>query len=118
MYGTYYTKAIISNITQDVQQQIEQFHTRQLKSSYALIFTDATFISVRLDTTAKEALHILVGITPEGINKVIDYRYHLHESAENYRKMFEDVLNHGCEGILLFVCDKLIGLKDRCLEAF
>jgi putative transposase len=65
MYGAYYTKATISNMTQAVQQQVEQFHTRQVKSRYAQIFADATFTSERRYTIAKEALNILVGITPE-----------------------------------------------------
>ena len=118
MYGAYYSKTTISNMTQAVQQQVEQFHTRQLKSRYALIFADATFISVRRDTVAKEALHILVGITPEGIKEVIDYRCYPNESSENYREMLEDIRTRGCEEVLLFVCDGLIGLKDRCLETF
>jgi putative transposase len=118
MYRTYYTKATISNITQAVQQQVEQFHTRQLKYRYAMIFADATFISIRRDIAAKKALHILVGITPEGVKEVIDYRCYPHESAENYQEMFEDIRNLGCEEVLLFVCDGLFGLKDRYLKAF
>jgi putative transposase len=68
-YEAFYTKATISNMTQAVYQQVEQFHTSKLKYHYALNLADVIFISVRLDNVAKESLHILVGITPEGIEK-------------------------------------------------
>ena len=38
-------------------------------------------INVRRDTVAKEALHIIVGISEDGHKDILDYRLFPHEAA-------------------------------------
>ena len=37
-------------------------------------------------------MHIIVGITEEGIKEILDYRLYPSESSENYREMLEDLI--------------------------
>ena len=67
MFGMYYTPQTISNMTQVLSDQVEAFHTRQIQTRYVSLYLDATYLSVRRDRVSKEALHIIVGITEEGI---------------------------------------------------
>ena len=57
---------MMSNISKAVADQLENVHKRQLSERYAVIFTDATYLNVRRDSVAKEPLHVLLGITPDG----------------------------------------------------
>ena len=118
MYGAHYTPQTVSNMTKMVQEQVQRFHQRPLNPRYAVIYCDATYLAVRRDSVAKEALHILLGITPEGNKEVLDYRLYPSESSENYREMLQDIRSRGVEDVLLFVSDGLIGLREVCVTSF
>lgn len=105
-------------MTRVVQDQVIAYHQRSLNARYAVIYCDATYLSVRRNSVAKEALHILLGITPEGHKEVLDYRLYPTKSCENYREMLIDIQERGVKEVLLFVSDGLKGLKDSCLETF
>lgn len=118
MYGHAYSPATISNITKSVEEHVQRFHSRELNKRYIVVYGDATMINVRRDSVSKEALHILIGITPEGTKEVLDYRLYPQESSENYKEMLENIKSRGVEEILLFVTDGLIGLANACLEVY
>ncbi|NLK98088.1 MAG: IS256 family transposase [Epulopiscium sp.] len=118
MYGHYYTPQTISNITKAVENQVNEFHNRPLANRYVVLYCDATYLNVRRDSVAKEALHIIVGITPEGNKEVLDYVLYPTESPANYKDMLLDLKNRGVEQVLLFVTDGLTGLREACLEVF
>lgn len=118
MYGHAYSSATISNMTKIVEENVTAFHQRPLSKRYALIYCDATFLNVRRDSVSKEALHILLGITPEGYKEIISFRLYPTESSENYREMLQDIQNRGVQQVLLFVSDGLKGLTQACLNHF
>ena len=53
-------------MTQVVTEEVDAFHNRSLFSQFAVVYLDATFITVKRSTAQKEALHVLIGITPSG----------------------------------------------------
>ncbi len=118
MYGHAYSKGTISNISKTMQEHVDAFHKRQVNESYVVIFGDSTFLPLRRDTVAKEAVHILVGITAEGNKEIIDYRIFPTESSANYREMLVDLRERGCKEVLMFVTDGLTGIRDACLEVY
>lgn len=118
MYGHAYSPATISNITKSVTEHVQQFHSIPLNKRYSMVYGETTMINVRRDSVSKEALHILVGITPEGTKEVLDYRLYPQVSCRNYQEMLQDIRNRGCEEILLFITDGLVGLANACLEVY
>lgn len=83
-----------------------------------MIYCDATYLNVRRDSVNKEALHILLGITPEGFKEIISFRLYPSESSENYEEMLRDIQDRGVKEILLFVSDGLRGLTESCLSVY
>jgi len=118
LYGHHYSPATVSNITKSVQSQVEAFHNRQLSRQYVVIFMDATFLNVRRDSVAKEALHVLLGITPDGCREVLDYALYPTESASNYEEMLSRIKSRGVEQVLLFASDGLEGMRDAVKRQF
>ena len=118
LYGHHYTPATVSNIAKSVQSQVEEFHGRPLSKRYAAIFMDATFLNVRRDSVAKEPLHVLLGITPDGCREVLDYALYPTESAANYEEMLVRLKNRGVEQVLLFASDGLEGMRDAVKRQF
>ncbi|HHT89229.1 MAG TPA: IS256 family transposase [Clostridiales bacterium] len=89
-----------------------------MTSRYVVVYCDATFLNVRRDSVAKEALHIIIGITPEGNKEVLDFALYPTESASNYKDMLLSLRERDMEHVLLFVTDGLSGLCEACLEIF
>ena len=118
MYGHHYSPATVSNITKTVEEQVEKFHNRQVVDRYAVIYCDATYLCLRRDTVAKEALHVLLGITPDGKKEVLDYALYPTESAGNYADMLANLKQRGLKEVLLFVSDGLTGIRDALLRQF
>lgn len=118
MYGHHYSPATVSNITQSVIDHTLKFHHRKVEERYAVIFCDATFLNVRRDTVDKEAVHVLLGITPDGRKEVLEYALYPTESASNYEEMLADLKQRGLKEVLLFVSDGLTGIRDALLRQF
>ena len=118
MYGHYYTPQTISNITNAVQKQVEEFHNRPVSKRYAVIYCDATYLNLRRDSVTKEALHVILGITPDGHKEVLEYSIYPTEAAANYAELLLRLKKRGLEEVLLFVTDGLSGLREKLLEVF
>ena len=91
MYRSYYTPQAISNITKTTNELVKKFHERKLSKRYSVVYTDATYIAVRRDSVAKEALHVLIGINQEGYKEILDYALFPFESSENYRQILKSL---------------------------
>src|SRR5690554_4696559 len=118
MYGHAYSKQTISNITKVVEVNVDAFHQRPFSKRYIALYCDATMINVRRDSVAKEALHIIVGITEEGHKEVLDYRLYPQEAASNYTDMLRSLYERGLQEVLLIVSDGLTGIRDACLNIY
>lgn len=73
MYGHHYTPATVSNIAKAVEDQVKVFHSRTVSAWYAVVYCDATYLSLRRDCVAKKALHVILGITPDGSKEILEY---------------------------------------------
>jgi len=118
MYGCYYTPATVSNITRQLENLAKEFHTRTVDEKYAAIELDATYLHVRRNTVASEALHVILGITPDGRKEVLDYALYPTEAASNYEEMLRDLKKRGLKEILLFISDGLEGMEDAVHKVY
>ena len=118
MYGHHYSRATVSNITEVMTDLVERFHNRPVNDKYAVIYCDATYLHLRRDSVEPEALHVILGITPDGHKEVLDYGLYPSESALNYREILKNLKERGLGQVLLFVSDGLNGLQNSISEVF
>lgn len=118
MYGAHYSPQTISNMSLAMEEQVHAFHTRAVAPHYTVLFLDATWLNVRRDSVSKEAVHFMVGITPQGHKEVLDYAVFPSESSHNYQEMLLSLQERGLERVDLFVSDGLAGIRDACLSVF
>ena len=118
LYGHHYTPATVSNISKAVADQVKVFHERPLSERYVVIFMDATYLSVRRDSVAKEPLHVLLGITPDGTREILDYALYPTEAASNYEEMMASLKARGVKQVLLFASDGPEGMRDAVKRQF
>ena len=89
-----------------------------LPDKYVVIFMDATYLNIRLDSVAKEPLHVMPGITPDGTREILDYALFPTESAANYEEMLASTKARGVKQVLLFASDGLEGMRDAVKRQF
>lgn len=118
IYGNYYSPSTISDITKALSKRAEAFHSRQFMSPYPFIFMDATYLNLRRDSVGKEALHVIMGITPDGHKEILDFALFPTESAANYESMLMDLKERGLTGVLLGISDGLSGMEDMVKRVF
>lgn len=125
MYGNNYSPTTISNISKVMKNEIETYHNRKIKKDFVVLYCDATYLPVRRDSVAKEALHVIIGIDPNGNKEVLDYSLFPEESANNYKEMLINLKSRGLENVLLFVSDGLVlhepdglSLKEAVTDIF
>lgn len=105
--GASYSKQTVSNITDKIITNIEAFKNRPLSKEYAVVYTDATCLSLRRDTVNKEAIHIAIGITVEGNKEILGYATAPNESAEMWTELLNSFKQRGLERISLICTDGL-----------
>ena len=118
LYGHHYSPTTVSNISSALGEQVNTFHERQLSKRYVVVYMDATYLSVRRDSVAKEPLHVLLGITPDGTKEIIDFALYPSESAANYEEMLASIKKRGVEDVLVFASDGLPGIRDAAARQF
>ncbi len=52
-----------------------------------VIYLDTTYLSIKCDTVAKEALYFAIGITPDGYKEILSYNIYPTESAYNWESI-------------------------------
>ncbi len=117
MYGAHYSKATVSNMTKAVNEQVQAFQQRRLASQYAANFLDATYLPLKRDTVQKEAVHIAIGIRPDGTKEVLNYQVAPTESTGIWTELLGTLIKQGVKDVVLFVADGLVGL-DECQSQY
>lgn len=118
LYDKKYSRGTISNITEQIIANVEAFKARRLDGEYAVIFLDATYVPLRRDTVAQEAIHIALGIKADGTKEIIGYAVAPNESVSAWEELLQDLRSRGLTKPLLFVADGLKGIEDTILRVY
>lgn len=75
IYGFECSESFISDVTDKILQQIEDWQDRPLDEVYPVMFIDAVHFSVREDNRIKKlAAYVVLAITMDGQKDVVSYR--------------------------------------------
>ncbi|MFA5066677.1 MAG: IS256 family transposase [Candidatus Izemoplasmatales bacterium] len=118
LYEKKYSRGTISNITEKIVADVEAFRKRSLSGEYAVIYLDATYVPLRRDTVRKEAVHIALGITMEGVKEMLGYAVAPNESSTIWKELLLDLHSRGVETPLLFVTDGITGIEETILGIY
>ena len=95
IYEAHCSRSTISSITDAVAEDVERFAKRKLPNRLFAVFLDSTYVPLRRDTVAKEAINIAIGITDVGEPIVVGYSITPQESAEAYGELLADFKSRG-----------------------
>lgn len=119
IYGFETSETMISNITNKLLPEIEEWQKRPLSTIYPIVFIDAVHFSVREDHIIKKlAAYIILGINDEGKKEVLSINIGENESSKYWLSILNGLKNRGVEDILILCADGLTGIKESISVAY
>jgi putative transposase len=118
MFGTQYSPTTISNITNTVLEDIEQWQDRPLEKRYSVIYLDGMYINLRRKTVSSEVIYTAMGINEQGHRQILGFYIGGQESSNGWFEILQDLYRRGAQEVLLGVFDGLTGLEDAFRKAY
>lgn len=119
IYGFEISEGMVSDITDKMMPQIEDWQNRPLSAVYPIVFIDAIHFSVRNDgIVSKLAAYIVLGINEDGMKEVLSIEIGENESSKYWLSVLNSLKNRGVQDILILCSDGLTGLKEAIQAAF
>lgn len=119
IYGFEVSEGMVSNITDKLLPQIEEWQNRPLASVYPIVFIDAVHFSVRDEGVIKKlAAYVVLGINEDGKKEVLAIVVGENESSKYWLSVLNSLKNRGVQDILILCSDGLTGIKDAISTAF
>ena len=113
IYGFEASEGFISDVTDKIMPQIEEWQNRPLDEIYPVIFIDAIHYSVRDEGVIRKlAAYVMLGINLEGRKEVLTIQVGQNESAKYWLSVLNELKNRGVKDILLLCADGLTGMKE------
>ena len=119
IYGFEVSEGMVSNITDKLLPQFEEWQNRPLASVYPIVFIDAVHFSVRDEGVIKKfAAYVVLGINEDGKKEVLTIVVGENESSKYWLSVLNSLKNRGVQDILILCSDGLTGIKDAISTAF
>ena len=119
MYGFSASAEMISNITDKIIPEMEEWKSRRLEEIYPFVYIDAIHFNVKENgVVGKKAAYVAMGISKEGIKEVLGIYVGENETAKFWMTVFNNLKNRGIKDILILSSDGLTGIKEAIATAF
>lgn len=119
IYGFEASEGFISDVTDKLLPQIEEWQNRPLSDVYPVVFIDAIHYSVRDNGIIRKlAAYVILGISKEGLKEVLTIQVGENESSKYWLSILNGLKNRGVKDILILCADGLTGIKEAISAAF
>ena len=113
IFGCNISPDMISDITDKIIPDIQEWQKRRLEKVYPIIFIDATHFHVKDNgQIVKKAAYVVLGIDEDGMKNVLTITVGENESAKYWMSVLNELKNRGVQDILILCADGLTGLKE------
>ena len=113
LYGAEISESLISNITEDVMDDVKAWQNRPLEAVYGIVFFDCLVVKVRQDKRIiNKAVYVALGIDSEGKKDVLGLWISENEGAKFWLGNLTELKNRGMQDMLIACSDNLTGMSD------
>lgn len=119
IYGFEASEGFISDVTDKIMPQIEDWQNRPLADVYPVLYIDAIHYSVRDNGVIRKlAAYVILGINLDGQKEVLTIQVGENESSKYWLSVLNELKNRGVKDILIICADGLTGIKEAIAGAF
>lgn len=119
IYGFETSEGFISDVTDKIMPQIEDWQNRPLDEIYPVVYIDAIHYSVRDEGIIRKlAAYVILGITVDGKKDVLSISVGDNESSKYWLSVLNELKNRGVKDILVICADGLSGIKEAISANF
>ncbi|MBP2079458.1 IS256 family transposase [Oceanobacillus polygoni] len=119
IYGFSVSHEMVSDITDQVLPELEEWQTRPLSSCYAFVFVDCMYTTIRNQyETKKYAVYTILGYTIEGNKEILGLWLNETESKHKWMQIFDEIKARGVEDIFFLSMDGVSGLEEGSRAIF
>lgn len=119
LYGTEVSPALISNVTDSVLKDVEDWQGRPLDAVYPIVYLDALHLKIRTDGLVQtRAVYLALGVNLEGHKQLLGLWIGEKEGSKFWLSILTELKNRGVRDILIACVDGLTGFPDAIASEF
>ena len=119
IYGFKVSHEMISQITDCVLEELNEWQNRPLKKFYPFVFVDCMYVTIRYEYEVKEtAVYTILGYDKDGHKDILGLWLNESESKHTWMKIFDEIKQRGVEEIFFISMDGVSGLEEGAKEIF
>lgn len=119
IYGFKISHETISQITDCVLDELNEWQSRPLKKCYPFVFVDCMYVTMRYEYESKEsAVYTILGYDIDGHKDILGIWLNETESKHSWMQIFDEIKTRGVEDIFFISMDGVSGLEDGAKEIF
>ena len=119
IYGFKISHDTISQITDCVLEELNEWQSRPLKKCYPFVFVDCMYVTMRYEYESKEtAVYTILGYDINGHKDILGIWLNETESKHSWMQIFDEIKSRGVEDIFFISMDGVSGLEQGAKEIF
>jgi putative transposase len=119
IYHVDVSPALISNVTEEVIEEVKAWQNRQLDAVYTIMYLDAIQFKVRDSGHVRnKAVYLAIGVTMEGLKEVLGLWIAQTEGAKFWLQVVTELKNRGVSDIFIACVDGLKGFPEAIESVF
>lgn len=109
----------ISNLTDVILPEVDEWRNRPLKRCYAFLFVDCLYVTLRNDYETKEtAVYVILGYDLKGQKDILGLWLSPSESKNQWMQIFDEIKARGAQDVFFISMDGVSGLEDGAKAIF
>ena len=119
IYGVEVSPTLISNVTEEVMEEVKTWQSRPLDGVYPIVYLDALMVKVRdAGHVRNRAIYVAIGVNLKGNKEVLGLWTNEVEGAKFWLQVLTDMKNRGVADIFLVCVDGLSGFPQAIETVF
>jgi putative transposase len=119
LYGVEVSPTFISNVTEEVMDEVRQWQNRPLEPLYPILYVDCLVVKVRENQRVlNKAVYLALGVTMEGQKELLGMWMSQNEGAKFWLSVFTELHNRGMKDCFIACVDGLTGLPGAIEAVF